>query len=102
MRPKLAEVYEVVGLFNCVLLKKLKNSARYCKRQRSRIVAFLSAEKSTLNVPGPSRMLRPELPKLPRAAGRKDSVVNHFRICCSREPEVRAGLEITSALSLPM
>src|SRR5439155_19979579 len=99
MRPKLAEMYEVVGLFNCVLLNKLKNSARYCNRHRSRMVRFFSTEKSTLKVPGPSRMLRPELPKVPIAAGRNDSVVNHLRICCSREPEISVGLEITSALS---
>src|SRR5438093_808628 len=102
MRPKLPDVSVVPGLFSSVWLKKLKNSARYISRQRSLIGKFFCAEKSTLNVRGPIRMLRPALPKVPGALVRNDSVVNHFRIRPPREPLVSDGLDTTSARSLPM
>ncbi len=35
MRPKLLELTDGLGLFNGVWFSTLKNSARYCNRQRS-------------------------------------------------------------------
>src|SRR5215831_6110827 len=88
MRPKLLLITPVSGLFNCVWLGKLKNSARYCSRHRSRIVKTLWAEKSMLKVLGPIRILRPALPEVPSLADVKEEVTNHCAMRSFREPLV--------------
>src|SRR5262245_53873710 len=89
--PKLGEPSVVPGFASWVLLKKLKNSARYCRRQRSVIGMFLSTEKSTLKVPGPTNIFLPALPNVPRAAGANELVVNHCAMRSPRDPDVYSG-----------
>ena len=101
IRPRVAEPSPVPGLLSCVWLNALKNSARYCNRQRSVNRKFLIAERSILNVLGPGRIFRPELPKVPMAAGANASVVYHFRMRSALEPLVSEGWPFTSAVSLP-
>src|SRR5438445_4905113 len=52
------------GLLNCGVLKVLNASARNCRRRSpfSPSWKFLNSEKSICLVPGPYRILRPELP----------------------------------------
>src|SRR5207249_2370466 len=88
MRPKVLSATAVSGLFNKVWLNTLKNSARYCRRSRSRIVKTLCAEKSTLKVPGPLRILRPALPKVPSLAEAKADVSNHWAMRAPSGPLV--------------
>src|SRR5262245_40456059 len=97
IRPNPPDVTEVPGLLKFVWFSTLKNSARYCKFQRSVIRKFLCAEKSMLNVPGPRRIFRPALPKVPSCATLKDSVVNHLEIRSACDPLVSEGFETTSA-----
>src|SRR5260370_106410 len=52
MRPNVLLLTEESGLFNSVWFSTLKNSARYFRRRRSRMVNTLCAETSTLKRPG--------------------------------------------------
>src|SRR5215813_5418312 len=101
MLPKLLDVTVELGLLSWVWLMPLKNSARYRSLHRSLITNNRWIAKSKLNVPGPGRMLRPELSNVPGAAVLNDDVVNHWVIRCPSGPLVRDGLAITSARSLP-
>src|SRR5262245_40503644 len=51
------------GLLNCGVLNALNASPRNSTRRLSRNAKFLKTERSTCFVPGPYKMLRPELPK---------------------------------------
>src|SRR5207249_181623 len=77
-------------------------SRRYCSRTCSRMAKLLAAEKSIPNLPGPRRMLRPDVPKVLGALTLNASVANHFLIFSPREPDVRNGAETTSAKSFPV
>src|SRR5580692_294729 len=83
------------GLLNCGVLKRLKNSARNCSAFDSATWKFLKTEKSMFFVPGPWRILRPELPHCPFASEpvngilTKSDVLNHslmFRWPVGKEP----------------
>src|SRR4051812_49161523 len=52
------------GLLNCGVLETLNACARMSSRRLSGKTKFLNSERSTCFVPGPYRMLRPELPKM--------------------------------------
>src|SRR5215471_8281693 len=88
IRPKLGDPNVVPGLPRGAWLNKLKYSARYCSRRCLVIRMFFSTEKLTLKLPGPIRMLRPALPKVPRAAGTNELVANHCATRCPRDPDV--------------
>lgn len=61
--PDVADEYTTVfGVPKLAWFRMLKNSARNCRRNRSEIAAFLSAEKSTVVRPGPINVSRPTLP----------------------------------------
>jgi hypothetical protein len=68
-------VTDVLGLLKSGVLNRLKNSARNWILDPSVIRKFFIAEKSMRNVPGPYRMFRPALPKVPGAARAKASVM---------------------------
>ena len=48
------------------------------------MLKFFAAEKSTLNLPGPRRMLRPAVPYVPGVFTRNDSVGEPFPDLCPR------------------
>src|ERR1035437_455378 len=79
MVPIAVEPAVAPGLSNCGVLKRLKNSARNCRAFDSVTWVFLKNEKSTVLVPGPWRILRPELPHVPVTGFVKAPVLNQ---CC--------------------
>src|SRR5881409_3269860 len=86
--PNRLSVNEVLGLLNCGVLNKLKNSARYCRRKRSVMWRFFMADQSRLKVPGPRKTPRPELPKVPSFARAKEEILKY---CLIRSPRARSG-----------
>src|SRR5436309_1887001 len=65
------------GLLNCGVLKALNASARNSSRRLSAKAKLLKTERSTCRVPGPYRMLRPELPKMYWLGAAKAEASNH-------------------------
>ena len=64
--PELAvENTTVFGVLKLARFRRLKNSARNCILTRSVTAVLFSTEKSTVAVPGPMRVSRPTLPKVP-------------------------------------
>src|SRR6266849_1311016 len=69
-----------LGLLNCGVFSVLKASARNCRRRSpfSPSAKLLNSEKSSCLVPGPRRMLRPELPKT-NCAGATNALASNQR-----------------------
>src|SRR5262245_10609392 len=75
--PKEGEPTKLSGKPKFGWLNRLKNSVRNWMVVASLIMVFLTSEKLTFLKLGPSRMLRPELPKLPNGGMAKAAVLNH-------------------------
>src|ERR1700730_15524165 len=66
LESKMSVLSGVTGKAKFARFKMLKNSARNCTLKLSEILLielFLNTEKSKFDVPGPVKILRPELPR---------------------------------------
>ena len=57
-----------------VRLRKLNDSMRNCRRMPSRIWKFFETATFAVNSPGPSKMLRPAVPRANAPSGQNSSV----------------------------
>src|SRR5712692_137867 len=79
MRPKFGEFWLVFGVPRFSQLNALNASIRTCSLVRPPAGNILCSPRSTFLVPGPRRLLRLELPKVPSAFGEYAEVSNHCR-----------------------
>src|SRR5258708_17936255 len=76
MCPKVGDPTKMSGKPKLGRLSRLNDSARTCSAIPSRRVVFFTSEKLMVWNDGPSRILRPELPKLPYGGTANAAVLN--------------------------
>ena len=70
IRPKFGDVWVVLGVPRFTQLSALNASMRTCTLVLPPVENVLCNPRSTFLVPGPRKVLRPELPNVPSAFGR--------------------------------